>query len=541
MIKVFLVEDEIIMRNGIKNNIPWEREGYAFVGDASDGELAYPLIKKIQPDILITDIRMPFMDGLELSALVKKEFPKIKIIILSGYGEFDYAKEAIRIGVTDYLLKPVSAKALLEAVAKVAFQIQKEREEEAMMLKHMQEMEENAVLEKQRLFNDVITNQIGFREMLERGGKLGLEFAASYYLVMLFKLFPVGNPRDYSKAMVECQQKVEERIQQEKEVLLFDRGVEGWALIFLGETREDTMEQAGSIEGILREIIWEYKGIEFFGGIGSVVERLNELQQSYLEASKAFAARFFTNSNQFIRYDELDMVIKDSNESLDIHSVDVSKVSQKSVSSFLKSGSKEEIDTFVEEYLKSVGEQNYRSLLFRQYVIINCYLAAKSFLEGLGMEEVLLSKGVTDVDHIIKDNRSMERVSYYLSQLFSEAMNLRDKQAEQKYAKLLGGAVEYIHNNYANEEISLNTVATQVNMSPSYFSSIFSQEMGYTFIEYLTDVRMEKARELLRCSNKKSTEIAYEVGYKDSHYFGYLFKKTMGCTPKEFRARTKED
>ena len=119
MIKVFLVEDEIVMRNGIKNNIPWEKEGLEFAGEASDGELAYPLIRKVQPDILITDIRMPFMDGLELSELVKKEFPRIKIIILSGYNEFDYAKQAIHIGVTDYLLKPITAAKLLEAVKKV--------------------------------------------------------------------------------------------------------------------------------------------------------------------------------------------------------------------------------------------------------------------------------------------------------------------------------------------------------------------------------------------------------------------------------------
>lgn len=108
MIKVFLVEDEVIMRKGIKNHIPWEKEGLEFVGEASDGELAYPLIKKTKPDILITDIKMPFMDGLELSSLVKKEFPNTKIIILSGYNEFDYAKRAISIGITDYLLKPVS-------------------------------------------------------------------------------------------------------------------------------------------------------------------------------------------------------------------------------------------------------------------------------------------------------------------------------------------------------------------------------------------------------------------------------------------------
>ena len=122
MIKVFLVEDEVVMRNGIKNNIPWEQEGFEFVGEASDGELAYPLIKREKPDILITDIRMPFMDGLELSRLVKKELPQIKIIILSGYNEFDYAKTAISIGVTDYLLKPISSAKLLEAVKKAGYE-----------------------------------------------------------------------------------------------------------------------------------------------------------------------------------------------------------------------------------------------------------------------------------------------------------------------------------------------------------------------------------------------------------------------------------
>ena len=151
MIKVFLVEDEIVMRNGIKNNIPWEKEGLEFAGEASDGELAYPLIRKVQPDILITDIRMPFMDGLELSELVKKEFPRIKIIILSGYNEFDYAKQAIHIGVTDYLLKPITAAKLLEAVKKVADVIEKEREDARLMDKYRLEMAENTVLERQRL------------------------------------------------------------------------------------------------------------------------------------------------------------------------------------------------------------------------------------------------------------------------------------------------------------------------------------------------------------------------------------------------------
>ena len=132
MVKVYLVEDEIIIRQSIKNSIDWEKEGYEFVGDASDGELALPVILKEKPDILITDIRMPFMDGLELSRMVKAELPDIKIVILSGYDDFEYAKQAIKIGVAEYLLKPVSSAVLLEHLSEIAETVRDEREDLAL-------------------------------------------------------------------------------------------------------------------------------------------------------------------------------------------------------------------------------------------------------------------------------------------------------------------------------------------------------------------------------------------------------------------------
>lgn len=116
MVKVFLVEDEAIIRHGIRDNIDWASHGFEFAGEAGDGEYAYPLILKAQPDILVTDIKMPFMDGLELSRLVKKALPRTRIIVLSGYNEFEYAKEAIKIGISDYLLKPVSSAGLIDAL-----------------------------------------------------------------------------------------------------------------------------------------------------------------------------------------------------------------------------------------------------------------------------------------------------------------------------------------------------------------------------------------------------------------------------------------
>ena len=123
MVKVFLVEDEAIIRRGIRDNIDWASHGFEFAGEAGDGEYAYPLILKAQPDILVTDIKMPFMDGLELSRLVKKALPRTRIIVLSGYNEFEYAKEAIKIGISDYLLKPVSSAGLIDALKKAADEI----------------------------------------------------------------------------------------------------------------------------------------------------------------------------------------------------------------------------------------------------------------------------------------------------------------------------------------------------------------------------------------------------------------------------------
>ena len=124
MLKVFLVEDEFVIREGIKNNIDWKAHGYEFCGEAGDGELAYPMIQKLRPDIVITDIRMPFMDGLELSRLIRKELPDTEIIILSGYQEFEYAKEAIKLGVAQYLSKPINGEELLAELDELSAKIE---------------------------------------------------------------------------------------------------------------------------------------------------------------------------------------------------------------------------------------------------------------------------------------------------------------------------------------------------------------------------------------------------------------------------------
>ena len=140
MLKVFLVEDESIVREGLRNNIMWQQYGFQFAGEAGDGEMALPLIRKVQPDLLITDIKMPFMDGLALARIVSSEFPQMKILIISGYDDFEYARQAISVGVEQYLLKPITRFSMQKALMEIREKIENERAQKDYMGKFKEEM-----------------------------------------------------------------------------------------------------------------------------------------------------------------------------------------------------------------------------------------------------------------------------------------------------------------------------------------------------------------------------------------------------------------
>lgn len=537
MLKVFLVEDEVVMRNGIKNNIPWEQEGFEFVGEASDGELAYPLIKREKPDILITDIRMPFMDGLELSRLVKKELPQIKIIILSGYNEFDYAKTAISIGVTDYLLKPISSAKLLEAVKKVGDMIEKEQDNVRLMERYEKEMEENILQEKHKLWGALASNRLSTIELLEKGQRLGMDFTASAYMVFLFKLMQEGDATGCSDELNRASEKVNSLSGTWKKVLSFDRSPEGWAFLIKGESEAEVLENFAETKRELLNLVAMYPKVEYFGGLGSIVQRIGDIQNSYKEAARAFSSRFFLDANQIA--DSADMVSLHNEED---GKIDVSKMLSKKrehelVEKFFKNGTVEEVDSFLDELFQGIGEQNCKSLLYRQYVVMDLFFCATDFLENLEIGTEELPEECRDINQIVEKAGNAQSLRHQIGILFSETMMLRDGHSKKKYSKLLEDAKAFIDENYRHDDMSLNMVAAQVNISPSYFSTIFSSEMGQTFVEYLTHVRLEKAKELLMCSNMRTAEIGYEVGYKDSHYFSYIFKKVVGCSPKEYRNR----
>ena len=536
-IKVFLVEDEVIIRSGVKKSINWEQEGYEFVGEASDGELAYPMILKEKPDILITDIRMPFMDGLELSRLVKKELPDIKILILSGYDEFEYAKKAIKIGVTEYLLKPISAAKLTEVLNAVAETIRQENEEKNLLETYFAEMRENTERDKMRLFEKLLMGDLSMGEILEAGERFGMNLGASCYKIVLFKILANLENHVYAEQMVDACSSVEQAASMMEGVYVFQRGVEGWAFLLTAQDEKSMEESAKILYQNLKQAMKNYTQLEYFGGIGSTVPRIRSLKQSFREADRAFAARFVEEANQIISQKEFEK--SQMEEGLKMQGVVQIGKSREMLQKFLSNGTREEVKAFSDAYISRIEEENIRSTMVRQYVVIDVCIVILSFCERISSAN-RLQEEAEELQKMMQKIHSLSEIKIYVVRLLNEAIELRDAESGRRYSDLIAAAKKEIENHYMTEEISLNTVAISVGMSPSYFSSIFSKEAGKTFVEYLTEVRIEKAKEFLMCSSMKTSEIGYEVGYKDPHYFSYIFKKVQGCSPKEYRARGKE-
>ena len=529
MLKIFLVEDEYVVREGIKN-IDWASHGYDFVGEASDGEIAYPMIDKLKPDIVITDIKMPFMDGLELSKLIKKDFPQIEIIILSGYAEFEYAREAINIGVAHYLTKPISAEHLIGEVDSLAHKIEERKKDRAFREKYLQDMKENMEKERNNLFNIMVTQSRPVTDILEMASKLDISLSALFFNVVLMKIMSKNHSEEeYSESVIKVRDRAMDYIHK-NEILMFDRGIEGVALVFKAGSREEIEIVRDRAIAELTAIFEMFPSIRYFGGIGTTVSRLREIGESFEAAGHAFAHRFFKEDSVFVKYNEISPESVNTAD-FDISNVDTNSIDRSRILQFLKQGEKSEVTYFVEEFMERMGENAANSFMMRQYIAMDIYFAIASFLEEIGQDKSDIPAFDLEGGDI-KDSESLEK---YIVNIIDLAVDKRQNNVNKKYNDVVETVIEYINEHYSDEDLSLNMLASYVNFSPNHLSMMFGQQTGKTFIKYLTDFRMNKAKELLRCTNKRSVDISVEVGYKDPHYFSYCFKKYQGVTPTQYR------
>jgi two-component system response regulator YesN len=520
--KVFFVEDEVVTREGIRDNVDWEASGFEFCGEAADGEMALPLILTAQPDVLITDIKMPFMDGLQLSKIMRERMPWVKIVILSGHDEFEYAQQAISLGVTDYLLKPVTVQKIRDTLQKLTVQLDREKEEHDNLNKLQEQVEENRTTLRERLLYKMIVGAVSPTEVIEKGQMLGLELSARYYSVVFLKIELNDRTEQYDHEEFQLVQDIITGLSEENpDIFVLKRDWGDMILIIKGNAPEFLEEEREFLLGEIKRNIAKTR-YKVTVGMGTSKKRIADICQSFIEA-------IANVQNQ----------AGDDNPGVNraVEQAELLKLDNSAVENFLRHGSKVEFDKFITTYLQPLGGMTLKSNLVKNYIFVDIILAIAKVIKDLGGDVDKVIPELDSIENITSNIKTMDQLQEQVCRILTATFDYRDSHPDGQYKKLTLHAKRYIEHHYSDSDLSLNTLAVEVNLSASHFSVVFSQETGQTFKEYLTEIRINKAKELLRMTSLRSADIAYQVGYNDPHYFSTVFKKNTGLSPIEFRSQ----
>ena len=516
--KVFLVEDEIVAREGIRDNVDWQSAGFEFCGEAPDGEIALPLIEKNQPDVIITDIKMPFMDGLQLSKIIREQMPWVKIIILSGHDEFDYAQSAIKLGVTEYLLKPINATEIQNVLQTVATALDQESEERKNLKELQSQIKDILTLQRERLLLQLVVGGVSSTEAIEQCRQIGLDIIAQQYLVVLIKVhfYEDDGYVDFAKYQ-EIQSIVAELANMHPSAFFAQKSVQELLLVMNGADPEELKQDGLFLASLIQQDIEAGTGYRVSVGVGNVQQRLSDIFLSFAEALTAV-----NKSNP--------------NPPIDNHNMaQMLQLEQSTVEQYLKSGLSIEFDTFFTDHLQPLGQAALQSTLIKHYFFVDIILTAAQFVIELGGDASKVIPQMDDMERFLVTIQTMDDMQDALRKIFTAVFLFRNNQAQYEKTKLIFEAKDFIDAHFTDPNLLLNEVAATVNLSPSHFSVVFGRETGESFKDYLTRVRIERAKELLRTTNMKCSDVAYQSGYSDPHYFSYVFRKNTGLPPQQFR------
>jgi len=518
--KVFLVEDEIITRQGIRDNVDWEAAGFEFCGEAPDGEMALPLIEEVKPDVLISDIKMPFMDGLQLSKIIREHMPWVKIVILSGHDEFNFAQSAVKLGVTDYLLKPVSSQDLFKVLGGLKVQLDQERSEREKLKDLQDKANHNFLLNREKFLLKLVMGGISTSEAVEQGQQLGLDIVAKYYQILFIRIeiCEEYQPFDYQ----ECQQ-IEQRVKQLlvnfQDVFLTKKDIEEIVILIKGDNLEQITNDGIFLAGLIEKELDNLTSCNIVVKIGSPQNRVGDIHRSFAEA--------------MVR-SKSSTPVPVENE-IEDRQVELEDLDHRAVNDYLKFGSMQDFDTFFSTTIQPIAQISLHSTLVKHYLFVDIILTISQFISELGGKVEGMALNVYEIEHVLSDFLTIDQIKQEMKKIFAYAISYRLNQPNHERMLILQKAKRYIDDHLYDPDFQMSAVAREISLSPSYFSSIFRQEMGLAFRDYLSISRINRAKELLSTTSLQVAEIGTQCGFKDSHYFSYVFKKKTGKTPLQFR------
>lgn len=529
MYKVLLVDDEALIREAISENTKWGELGYELVGACRNGKEAMEVIRQNPPDLLLTDICMPHMDGMELTKFVYDEYKETKVVIISGYDEFEYAKKAVKYQVVEYILKPITAFELSETLLKVKETLDSERMKKQNMKKIRGAYISNLPLMRGRFLNGLLQGNSDQRAISEKLQDYQISLKGSHYMTAIVLGDDLSEFLDQSEdtkadlAYFAIYNIAEEIMGFYGCGVTFQDFEERTILIFGGN--DDIEKKAIEICEEIREALHRFVKIESTIGLGRLVSSLSEVYLSFNDTKKAMEYRFLLGGNQVIYANNL-------TEEHEKTGIDMTKWTVQIVMA-IKTSNESDIRKYVLDFVQSLRDvymSKNRSIFYVQNVILS--IMNELDISSLGESAVFLEER-----ELLNSIYQKEHLSDVAEDLigFCNMIALSMKNQKDSYCKRQAlMAIDYIDKNYGDAKMSLNSVCAHLAMSTSYFSSIFKNYTGETFIEALTKKRIERSKLLIENTSKKTYEIASEVGYSDPHYFSSSFKKMTGMTPTEY-------
>ncbi|MGL4798421.1 MAG: response regulator [Cellulosilyticaceae bacterium] len=523
MYKIALIDDEMIVREGMKELIPWQELGLELIGTAEDGVAGYKLIEEKKPDIVLLDINMPKCDGIELAKRVKEVYAHIKIVFISGYDEFDYARQAVRIGVEDYILKPITKVEIKKLLSKMVRQLDNEKAEQKKSL----------VLVQQQIMQELLMNQIQPNMIEKKCKKVNIPCQCPAYGVFFVdpdeRLDGGEKTTSITLTSFVVQNIVREILEHKKWGIAFE--VEGVTGVFYTSQATEWIRQQEEYDQhmhVIQKTIQQSVGIQVSIGVGNLVTNIQDVYQSYEEAKSVLKSRFLKGTGQVIYYQDT--------------------AYQKADVQCLLEWEERILDALVDRETFCRAIQNIGIEMKREKVVVEdiqqiwghiLYGVVKKLSEQ-NKQIILEVSGGLDMTKEIQQCKTFGQMQQFIIDLYDEyrASIAEDINATQSYVDSIKS---FIKENYTDPELSVKHICDHIHISASYVGQIFKKEIGKTFIQYVTAFRIEKAKELLTYTNLKTYEITEKVGYVDAHYFSVIFKKYTHVTPSEYRKRNRDE
>jgi len=527
LLKVLIVDDEHLVRSLLRNCINWNEIGYEVVGEASNAHEALDLVEELRPDVIFTDIYMPFMDGLEFGKIVFEKYSNIKIVVLTGHEEFEYAKRSIKIGIADFLLKPINDDEIRKVAINLKQKIESERDHQEEYTRIKKQLEENLPYLRERFLNQLLQSSFEIDDIMHQ---------LDYFKIKI-------NPEHMQVAVIEASLPDMDEFPHEEELLMLNMKCydlitkffrqDELVHIFRDNNRnivilscEKSIDFSECLESLRTMLINKLK-CAISAGMGGIYTGLARIKNSYKEAMYALNYKIIAGKNQVISYNEINFS-NPSQPALQNDNFDT-------LAFYLKAGMQSKTSEFIENILLGACENsNMRIESIRALAsnVISIIINVLTEIE-INLSDIF-SNSSQPFERIFMIDTLPEMKDYLLS-VAGKAINSIQSTQTRKVSQIVEKVKEHIQQNMTDPDLSLSNTARKFYMNMSYLSRIFKQETGYTFVEYLTKVRMEKAVKLLKETDLKAYQIAEEVGITNPHYFGICFKKWTGLSINDFK------